>query len=140
MIKAIKVAMAYAFGFAFIGFLLFEVIPDKLLLIFNTGDSSLLTYGVPALRIIAFHYLLAWFCIVGGTVFQALGNGVYSLIVSVARQLVVLIPAAYILAKIGGLSLIWWSFPIAELMSFAVNCFFLYKINKDIISKVPDLV
>ncbi|MCR5357214.1 MAG: MATE family efflux transporter [Lachnospiraceae bacterium] len=140
MVKAIKVAMAYAFGFAALGFLLFEVIPDKLLLIFNTGDSSLLTLGVPALRIIGFHYLLAWFCIVGGTVFQSLGNGVYSLIVSIARQLVVLIPAAYILAKIGGLPLIWWCFPIAELMSFAVNCFFMYRINKEIISKVPDNV
>ena len=117
---------------------MFEFIPDKLLLIFNTGDPSLITIGAPALRIIAWHYLLAWFCIVGGTVFQSLGNGVYSLIVSVARQLIVLIPAAYIFARIGGLDLIWWSFPVAELMSFAVNCFFLYRINKNIISKVPD--
>ncbi|MCR5508214.1 MAG: MATE family efflux transporter [Lachnospiraceae bacterium] len=139
MIRAIKVAMAYALGFVAIGFILFEVIPDKLLLIFNTGDPSLLTYGVPALKIIAFHYLIAWFCIVGGTVFQALGNGVYSLIVSVARQLVVLIPAAYILARIGGLALIWWCFPIAELMSFIVTCYFLYRINREIISRVPDL-
>ena len=140
MVKSIKLSMAYAFCFAAIGFCMFEFIPDKLLLIFNTGDSSLITLGVPALKIIAWHYLLAWFCIVGGTVFQSLGNGIYSLIVSVARQLVVLIPAAYILAKIGGLDLIWWSFPVAELMSFAVNCFFLYRINKRIISKVPDNV
>ena len=140
MVKAIKVCMVYAFGFAFTGFLLFKLIPDKLLLIFNTGDASLLTYGVPALKIIAWHYLLAWFCIIGGTVYQSLGNGVYSLIVSVARQLVVLIPAAYILARIGGLDLIWWSFPIAELMSFAVNCYFMWRINRDIISKVGDRV
>ncbi len=140
MIKAIKLTMAYAFGFAAIGFFMFEFIPDKLLLIFNTGDPSLITIGAPALRIIAWHYLLAWFCIVGGTVFQSLGNGVYSLIVSVARQLIVLIPAAYIFARIGGLDLIWWSFPVAELMSFVVNCFFLYRINKNIISKVPDNV
>ena len=138
MIKAIKVCMVYAFGFAFFGFLLFRLIPDRLLLIFNTGDASLLTYGVPALKIIAWHYLLAWFCIMGGTVYQSLGNGIYSLIVSVARQLVVLIPAAYILAKIGGLDLIWWSFPIAELMSFVVNVYFMWRINRDIISKVGD--
>ena len=138
MISAIKICMLYAFGFASVGFLLFRLIPDKLLLIFNTGDASLITYGVPALKIIAWHYLLAWFCIIGGTVYQSLGNGMYSLIVSVARQLLVLIPAAYILARIGGLDLIWWSFPIAELMSFAVNCYFMYRINKDIISKVPD--
>jgi putative MATE family efflux protein len=139
MIKAIKVCMVYAFGFALVGFLLFRLIPGKLLLIFNTGDESLLTYGVPALKIIAWHYMLAWFCIIGGTVYQSLGNGIYSLIVSVARQLVVLIPAAYILARIGGLDLIWWSFPIAELMSFAVNCYFMWRINRDIISKVGDV-
>ena len=138
MVEAIKICMMYAFGFASIGFLLFRLIPDKLLLIFNTGDASLITYGVPALKIIAWHYLLAWFCIIGGTVYQSLGNGMYSLIVSVARQLLVLIPAAYILARLGGLDLIWWSFPIAELMSFVVNCYFMYRINKDIISKVPD--
>ena len=138
MVKAIKVCMVYAFGFAFFGFLMFRLIPDRLLLIFNTGDASLITYGVPALKIIAWHYLLAWFCIIGGTVYQSLGNGIYSLIVSVARQLVVLIPAAYILAKIGGLDLIWWSFPIAELMSFVVNVYFMWRINRDIISKVED--
>ncbi len=138
MIKAIKVCMVYAFGFAFFGFLLFRLIPDRLLLIFNTGDASLLTYGVPALKTIAWHYLLAWFCIIGGTVYQSLGNGIYSLIVSVARQLVVLIPAAYILAKIGGLDLIWWSFPIAELMSCAVNVYCMGRSNRDIISKVGD--
>lgn len=139
MIKVIKLTMMYAFFFLFIGFILFEVIPDKLLLIFDTGDPSLIIYGVPALKIIGFHYLAAWFCIIGGTVFQSLGNGVYSLIVSVARQLVVLLPVAYILAKIGGLTLIWWCFPIAEVMSLIVTTFFLIRINKQIICKVPDL-
>ena len=138
MIKAIKLSMAYAFMFMFIGFSLFEFIPDKLLLIFNTGDEALLRYGVPALRIIAIHYLIAWFCIIAGTVFQSLGNGVYSLVVSVARQLVVLVPVAYLLAKIGGLALIWWCFPVAELMSFCVSTFFLVRINRQIISKIPD--
>lgn len=120
----------------FIGFLAFEIIPDKLLLLFDTGDASLLEIGVPALRIIGTHYLLAWFCIISGSVFQALGNGLYSLITSVARQLVVLIPAAFILARLGGLAAIWWSFPVAELMSFICSAVFLYIINKKIISKV----
>ncbi|MBR3526043.1 MAG: MATE family efflux transporter, partial [Lachnospiraceae bacterium] len=109
-----------------------------LLRIFDTGDASLIILGVPALRIIAFHYLLAWFCIIGGTVFQALGNGVYSLIVSVARQLVVLIPVAYILSVIGGLDLIWWCFPIAELMSLAVTSFFLIRIYRKVIAPIPE--
>ena len=107
-------------------------------MIFNTGDDSLITYGVPALRTIAWHYLFAWFCIIGGTVFQALGNGLYSLIVSVARQLVVLVPVAFILSKIGGLSLIWWCFPIAEIMSLAVTSFFLIRIYKRIIAPIPE--
>jgi len=140
MVKVIKLSMVYAFLFLCIGFILFETIPDVLLRIFDTGDPSLYVLGVPALRVIGVHYLIAWFCIIGGTVFQSLGNGVYSLVVSVARQLVVLIPVAYILSKIGGLKLIWWSFPIAEIMSLCVTTFFLVKIYKDIISKVPDNV
>ena len=102
----------------------------------QTADASLLEIGVPALRIIGTHFLLAWFCIIAGSVFQALGNGLYSLITSIARQLVVLIPAAYILAKVGGLDAIWWSFPIAELMSLVCSAVFLAIINKKIISKV----
>ncbi|MCR4740904.1 MAG: MATE family efflux transporter [Lachnospiraceae bacterium] len=139
MIQVIKISLIYALGFMIIGFSLFELIPEPLLRIFDTKDPSLIRIGVPALRIIAFHYLIAWFCIIAGSVFQALGNGVYSLVVSVARQLVVLIPAAFILAKIGGLDLIWWCFPIAEFMSFAVSLFFYIKIYRNIISKVPDL-
>ena len=69
-----------------------------------------------------------------------MGNGVYSLVVSVARQLVVLIPAAYILAKLGGLSYVWWAFPIAEVMSMVVSVIFLIIIYKKIISKVPNNV
>ena len=138
MIQVIKWTMLFAFLFLFVGFLLFELIPDKLLMIFDTGEASLLEIGVPALRKIAFHYLLAWFCIIGGTVFQALGNGVYSLIVSVARQLVVLLPAAYILSKIGGVTLIWWSFPIAELMSLLMTCIFMVLTYKNVIKAVPD--
>ena len=138
MLKAIKCTMIYAFTFMFIGFLCFELIPDKLLLLFDTGDDTLISLGVPALRIIGVHYLAAWFCIIGGSVFQALGNGIYSLIVSVARQLVVLVPAAYILASIGGLDLVWWSFPIAEVMSLLLTVSFLVNINSSIIKKIPE--
>lgn len=138
MVKIIKLTMFYAFCFLLIGFSLFEFIPDKLLKIFDTGDASLITLGVPALKIIAFHYLLAWFCIIGGTVFQAIGTSWYSLVVSVARQLVVLLPAAYILSRIGGLKLIWWCFPIAELMSVLMSTIFFILTYKNVISKVPD--
>jgi len=139
MIKAIKYSMGYAFCLMFLGFLAFMLIPEVLLGMFD-ASTEMLTVGVPALRIISIHFLAAWYCIIAGTVFQALGNGIYSMIVSIARQLVVLIPAAYILAKIGGLSAVWWAFPIAEIMSLAISTIFLVMIFKKIISKVPDNV
>ena len=137
MLKTIKLSMLVAFCLTFIGFLCFEGIPQILLSLFNASDD-MLTIGVPALRIIGIHYLIAWFCIVSGTVFQALGKAFFSMIVSIMRQLFVLIPAAYILAKLGGLHVVWWSFPIAEVISLMVSSFFLVRINRTIISRVPE--
>lgn len=137
MLKTIKLSLIVAFCLTFIGFLSFEAIPQVLLDMFNASED-MLTIGVPALRIIGIHYLIAWFCIVIGTVFQALGKAVFSMIVSIMRQLVVLIPAAYILAKLGGLHAVWWSFPIAEVISLLVTLFFFNKIYREIISKLPE--
>ena len=102
MVKTIKVSLVTAFCLTFIGFVLFESIPQALLGLFNASDD-MLKIGVPALRTIGVHYLIAWFCIIAGTVFQALGKAVFSMVVSIMRQLVVLVPAAYLLAKFGGL-------------------------------------
>lgn len=137
MLRTIKLSMLVAFCLTFIGFLCFEGIPQILLSLFNASDD-MLTIGVPALRIIGIHYLIAWFCIVSGTVFQALGKAFFSMIVSIMRQLFVLIPAAYILAKLGGLHVVWWSFPIAEVISLMVSSFFLVRINRTIISRIPE--
>ena len=137
MLKTIKLSMLVAFCLTFIGFLCFEGIPQILLNLFNASDD-MLAIGIPALRIIGIHYLIAWFCIVSGTVFQALGKAFFSMIVSIMRQLFVLIPAAYILAKLGGLHVVWWSFPIAEVISLMVSSFFLVRINRTIISRVPE--
>ncbi len=137
MIKTIKLSLIVAFCLTFIGFLSFEAIPQVLLGMFNASEDMLMI-GIPALRIIGVHYLIAWFCIVIGTVFQALGKAVFSMIVSIMRQLVVLIPAAYILAKLGGLHAVWWSFPIAEVISLLVTLFFFIKIYREIISKIPE--
>lgn len=137
MIKTIKMSLVVSFCLMFIGFLGFELIPDKLLGLFE-ASTAMLTIGVPALRIIGIHFLIAWFCIIAGTVFQSLGKAVYSMVVSVMRQLVVLIPAAYLMAHIGGLHVTWWSFPIAESMSLAVSTIFLMRIYKKIIKPLPD--
>jgi len=139
MVRTIKWSMFYAFCLLCIGFIIFETCPALLLGMFDASDE-MLAIGVPALRIIGTHFLIAWFCIVAGSVFQAVGNGVYSLIVSAARQLIVLLPVAYILAHTGGLSVVWWAFPIAELMSLLVSSILLYVTYRKVISKVPDNV
>lgn len=137
MIHTIKLSMAVAFCLTFVGFIAFEAIPQVLLGMFNSSQQ-LLEIGIPALRIIGIHFLIAWFCIVAGTVFQALGKAVFSMIVSIMRQLFVLVPAAYILAKVGGLHAVWWSFPIAEVISLAVSLTFLIRIYNTIIKKLPE--
>ena len=137
MIHTIKLSMAVAFSLTFVGFIAFEAIPQVLLGMFNSSQQ-LLEIGIPALRIIGIHFLIAWFCIVAGTVFQALGKAVFSMIVSIMRQLFVLVPAAYILAKVGVLHAVWWSFPIAEIISLAVSLTFLIRIYNTIIKKLPE--
>ena len=137
MTKTIKLSLFVAFCLTFIGFVLFESIPQVLLGMFSASDD-LLKIGIPALRTIGVHYLIAWFCIIAGTVFQALGKAIFSMVVSIMRQLVVLIPAAYLLAKFGGLHMVWWSFPIAEIMSFIVSTAFLIRIWRTIIKDIPE--
>lgn len=137
MTKTIKLSLFVAFCLTFIGFVLFESIPQVLLGMFSASDD-LFKIGIPALRTIGVHYLIAWFCIIAGTVFQALGKAIFSMVVSIMRQLVVLIPAAYLLAKFGGLHMVWWSFPIAEIMSFIVSTAFLIRIWRTIIKDIPE--
>lgn len=137
MVKTIKLSMGIAFGLLLFGFSAFELVPHVLLKMFDASEE-MMEIGCHALRVIGFHFLVAWFCIIAMTVFQALGKAVYSMAVAILRQLVVLVPAAYILAKAGGLDMVWWSFPIAELMSFAVSGTCLMSIYKKIIKPLPE--
>jgi Na+-driven multidrug efflux pump len=120
-----------------VGFLCFQLIPEPLFRLFNASDH-MLSMGIPALRIISLHFLLAGFCIIIGSVFQALGNGIYSMVVSVTRQIVVLLPAAYLLSLLGNVNYVWWSFPIAELASLLVSTFFLYRIYHKVIKHIGE--
>lgn len=125
--SAIKVALIYAIVIMLIGTLLFLLIPDVLISMFESnGPSELTTHGVPALRIISLSFVLAAVGITLSTVFQSVGKGSYSLIMSLCRQLIVLLPAAWILSALGGLGAIWWSFPIAEVVSLTI-CLLLYR-------------
>ena len=136
MVKTVKLSYIVAFFLMLCGMLAFELVPGSLLGFFNASEE-MLTIGVPALRIIGIHFLIAWFPIISGTVFQALGNGVYSLVVSVMRQLVVLLPVAFLLSKTGNVKNVWWSFLIAEVMSALTSAFYLSKIYRLIIKPLP---
>lgn len=128
--QTIHLSIASAVTIMLIGLALFMIFPAQLLQMFNASES-MLAIGVPALRIICLSFLFAGFCIIVGSVFQALGNGIYSLIISATRQLVVILPVAALLAKTGGLNAVWWSIPIAEIASVILSAFFYRKIYKE---------
>ena len=109
-----------------VGFAVFQLAPATLLTLFD-ASAEMTAIGVPALRIISISFLLAGFCIIAGSVCQAIGNPLYSMMVSICRQLVVLLPAAWLLAQSGRLELVWWSFPIAEIASFTLSAIFLRR-------------
>ena len=132
MKKTIKLAVAVAMSIMFCGFLLMQIIPHVFLGFFD-ASADMLAIGVPALRTISIAFLAAGACIIIGSTFQALGKGIYSMFVSIARQLVVLVPVAWLLSKTGNLNAVWWSFPIAEIMGAAVTAYFFLHINKTII-------
>ncbi|MBS6395991.1 MAG: MATE family efflux transporter [Clostridiales bacterium] len=135
VLSAIKHSVIYAVSIMVLGLTVFQVIPGPLLELFSASET-MLAIGIPALRIISLSFLLAGFCIACGSVFQALGCSVYSMFVSVARQLVVLLPAAYLLSRLGNVNLVWWALPIAELMSLAMTILFLIRVNRKIISRI----
>lgn len=127
--KTIRLSMGFAIGIMVLGLLVFHFATSWLLRIFNASDE-MLRIGVPALKIISLSFLGAGFGITASSVFQATGHGFLSLAVSVIRQLLVLLPAAYLLSKLGGLQVIWWAFPFAEIFSAAVSAVFLAHVYK----------
>lgn len=139
IIGTVKLAVLVAECVMALGVLLFMFFPEPLLRLFSASDA-MVAMGVPALRIIATHFMVAGVCIVAGSVFQALGNGIYCLIVSVMRQMVVLLPAAFLLAKFLGLSAVWWAFPIAEVMSAIVSGICFVRIKRRVIDHIPDRI
>ena len=124
--KTVRLTIFTAVGIMCLGFLAFQTIPDVLLSLFD-ASAEMTAIGVPALRTISISFLLAGFCIIAGSVCQAIGNPLYSMVVSVCRQLVVLLPAAWLLSRTGRLELVWWSFPIAEIASVTLSTIFLRR-------------
>ena len=131
IVKTVKLSMLYALGIMTIGLILFQSIPQVFLSLFvaeGEDPAALLAIGIPALRIITLSWLFAGVCIVASSVFQALGHGVLSLVVSLVRQLGVLLPTAFIVSRIFGLDMVWWAFPFAELFSLTLSLIFLRRV------------
>lgn len=137
LISAVKLGILYSEILMVAGLLVFMIIPDKLLLIFDPSPE-MLSMGSVALRIIGIHFPIAAVCIVLGTVFQALNHGMYSMWVSIIRQLVALLPAAFLLSLTGNVDMVWFAFPIAELFSLLMTTIFYTKVYKKTILKIPD--
>ena len=135
MIKTYHFALQIAVTIMVVGAIVMELIPGVILNIFNASDS-MLAMGITALKIISIHFPIAAFCIVTGSLFQALGKATYSMINSIMRQLVVLLPVAYLLGLTGNVNNVWWAFPISELASATVTSLFYIKVKKTIISKI----
>ena len=139
--EAFKWGLVFAYILMIGALLAFWIVPGQLLSIFNASEN-MLSIGIPALRIISVSYLAAGYCIVSSSVMQALGNAFYSMINSITRQLVFLLPAAFILAMIfreqGGLPAVWYSYDIAEISSFILVTVFLRRTWRDKIAPLPE--
>ena len=134
---ALKVALIWACVIMLLGTIAFLLIPETLLSLFEAGDARDLTdMGVVALRVISLGFLLAAVGITISTLFQAVGKGMYSLRMSLCRQIIVLLPVAWLLSKTGNVDAVWWSFPVAELFSVAL-CLLLYRrVDRNMLQKL----
>lgn len=126
MIKTTKYCMIYATAMMVVGLVLAQTIPGQLLLMFDASEQ-MLAIGIPALRILCTCFLFAGFNITASSLFQAVGDSMYSLIMSMVRQLFVLLPVAYLLSLSGQLNAVWLSFPIAEVVATVVTLILLKK-------------
>ena len=130
IMETVWLSIGIAVGIMLIGLMVFHLMTPQLLMLFQ-ADEEMLAIGVPALRIISLSFLFAGYCIIVGSVFQALGNGVYSLIISVARQLVCILPLAWFFARTFGLHAVWLSLPLAEITSVVLSSILFRKIYLD---------
>ena len=127
ILKTIKLSLTSGICIMATGLIVIQTQTTDILMLFNASENMLLI-GIPALKIMSIHFLLAGFPIVLNAVFQAFGKGFYSLTVSLSRQLVILLPAAFVLSKLGGLALVWWAFPIAEIGSISACAIFMHRV------------
>jgi Na+-driven multidrug efflux pump len=130
IIETVRLSLVYATGVMLIGTVVFQLFSDKLLAMFS-ATSEMLEIGVPALKIISIHFFFAGFCIVFLSVFQALGSGKESLFVAGSRQLIFLLPIAWLLSLSGKVNAVWWSFPAAECLTLALAVFLIWRVYNE---------
>ena len=133
MRKTIRYGVSAAVCIMAAGTLLFHAIPTQLLRIFDASEE-MLRIGIPALRIISLSFPVAGLCIGCGSVFQALGFSIYSMITSMVRQLAVLVPCAYLIGRLtGNVTMVWWAFVVAEVFSLMLTMYFYRKVDRNVI-------
>ena len=132
MTKTMKLAVVYAEVIMIAACIFVQIFPRPLLELFSASET-MLQMGIPALRTITLSFIFAGYCVISGSFFQALGFSMYSMLVSFMRQLVCLVPMVFFLSKTGNINLVWYAWPLAELVSLAVSTFFHIRINKQVI-------
>lgn len=140
VVRTIKLGFVYAVSMMLFGFALFQMFPDVFLSMFNMTEDAVNTVGVPALRTISISFIFAGFSIICAAVFQAFGYGLFAMFVSIGRQLVTLLPVAYLLALSGDVNNVWWAFPIAEIVCVILSLIFFAYIYKKKIRTLPDSI
>lgn len=133
--KTIKLSTIYAIGIMLVGFLIFQAFPKQLLCLFNASED-MLRIGIPALRIISINFIFAGFCVIASSVFQALENGMLSLVVSAVRQLIAILPLAFIFGQVFGVNAIWFAFPVSEIIAVILSAMFMKKVYNEAIKPI----
>jgi len=132
ILQTIRLSVITAMGVMLAGMMLLQLFPGKMLLLFDASEN-MLSIGIPAFRTISLSFIMAGYCIVASSVFQAFGRSVLGMIMSLVRRLFVLLPAAWLLSRTGDVNLVWWAWPLAELAAVLISTLFLRKINREII-------
>ena len=138
VLRTIKLGLVYAVSFMLFGFALFQIFPNIFLSMFNLSGEAISTVGVPALRTISVSFIFAGFSIICSAVFQSFGYSLFSMFISIGRQLVTLLPVAYLLSLTGNVNYVWWAYPIAELVCVILSVIFYIHIYKRNIKTIPD--
>ena len=138
MLRTIKLGLIYAVSFMVFGFFLFQLFPNVFLSMFSLSEEAINTVGIPALRTISISFIFAGFSIICSAVFQSFGYSIFSMLVSLGRQLATLLPVAYFLSLTGDINKVWWSYPIAEFVCLVLSVIFYLYIYKHKIKTIPE--